>query len=212
MAQSGPDLPVSLERERERTVALLGDHFAQDNLSLEELEVRIEQAYRARDLPALRELLKDLPSAEEPTAVAPRRSSPAPEIFGPEEGRIVAVMSQTQRRGVWHVPRSLDVWSVMSDTKLDLTQAVLSPGVTELDIHGIMTAVKIVVPPGVRVVMQAGSFMSDVSDLTDDPPPVGSGAPVVRITGFVLMAELKVSVRRREVLSETPADESLGGE
>jgi hypothetical protein len=202
MAPSGPDLPVSLDRERERTVSLLGDHFAQDNLSLEELELRIEQAYRARDVPALRDLLKDLPSPEEKATLAPERSKRAPEIFSPEEGRIVSIMSQTRRRGVWHVPRSLDVWSVMSETNLDLTQAVLPAGVTELDIHGIMTSVKIVVPPGVRVVMQAGSFMSEISDLTDDPPPVGSGAPVVRITGFVLMAELKISVRRREILPE----------
>jgi hypothetical protein len=203
MAQSGPELPVSFDRERERTIALLGDHFAQDNLSLEELEHRIEQAYRARDLPGLRELLKDLPTGEEKATLAPRQSASTPEIFAPEDGRIVSIMSQTRRRGVWHVPRSLDVWSVMSETNLDLTQAVLSPGVTELDIHGIMTSVKIVVPPGVRVVMQAGTFMSDVNDLTDDPPPVGSGAPVVRITGFLLMAELKISVRRRELLSDT---------
>ena len=202
MAQSGPDLPVSFDRERERTIALLGDHFAQDNLSLEELELRIEQAYRARDLPALRELLRDLPTAEEQTALAPQRSGAAPEIFAPESGRIVSIMSQTRRRGVWHVPRSLDVWSVMSETNLDLTQSVLAPGVTEIDLTGIMTSVRIVVPPGVRVVMQAKSFMSEITDLTDDPPPVGSGAPVVRITGFVLMAELKISVRRRETLEE----------
>ena len=203
MAPSGPDLPVSFDRERERTIALLGDHFAQDNLSLEELEHRIEQAYRAHDLPALRDLLKDLPTADNNATVAPRPSTQAAEVFVAEEGRIVSVMSQTRRRGVWRVPRSLDVWSVMSETNLDLTQAVLPAGVTELDIHGIMTSVKIVVPPGVRVVMQAGSFMSEITDLTDDPPPVGSGAPVVRVTGFVFMAELKISVRRREVPAES---------
>jgi hypothetical protein len=202
MAQSGPDLPVSLDRERERTIALLGDHFAQDNLSLEELEHRIEEAYRARDLPALRELLKDLPTAEQKATLAPRQSAPSREIFAPESGRITSVMSQTSRRGIWHVPRELDVWSVMSETTLDLTQAVLPGGVTEIDLHGIMTSIRIIVPPGVRVVMQAGSFMAEVSDLTDDPPPVGSGAPVVRITGFVFMAELKITVRRRELLSD----------
>lgn len=204
MAQSGPDQPVSLDRERDRTISLLGEHFARDNLSLEDLERRIELAYRARDLPALRDLTRDLPTGADSAAVAPRGSpAPVPEIFAPEEGRIVSIMSQTKRRGIWHVPRSLDVWTVMSETHLDLTQAVLPPGVTELEIHGIMTSVKIVVPPGVRVVMQAGSFMSEVTDHTDDPPPVGSGAPVVRITGFVLMAELRVSVRRREILPES---------
>ena len=202
MAPSGPDLPVSLDRERERTIALLGDHFAQDNLSLEELEHRIEEAYRARDLPALRELLKDLPTADQTAALAPRQSTPAREMFVPESGRIMSVMSQTSRRGIWHVPRALDLWSVMSETTLDLTQAVLPGGVTEIDLHGIMTSIRIIVPPGIRVVMQAGSFMAEVSDLTDDPPPVGSGAPIVRITGFVFMAELKITVRRRELLSD----------
>jgi hypothetical protein len=40
--------------------------------------------------------------------------------------------------------------------------------------------------------------MAEVADETTDPPPVGSGAPVIRITGFVMMTELKVFVRTRE--------------
>ena len=203
MAPSGPDpLTASLQGERERTIALLGEHFAQDNLSLDELESRIERAYRAQDLQSLRELMKDLPSAE--TAVA-ARIAPAiasPEIYPLEEGRVVSVMSNTRRRGVWQPPRFLDVYSIMSETLLDMTRAVLQPGVTEVEVRGLMTTVKIIVPPGVRVVTQASGFMADVSDLTIDPPPVGSGAPVVRITGWVVMGELKVVVRRTEHADE----------
>ena len=203
MAPSGPDpLTASLQGERERTIALLGEHFAQDNLSLDELERRIERAYRAPDLQSLRELLKDLPSAD--TAVA-ARVAPAiasPEIYPLEEGRVVSVMSNTKRRGVWQPPRFLDVYSIMSETLLDMTRAVLQPGVTEVEVRGLMTTVKIIVPPGVRVVTQASGFMAEVSDLTIDPPPVGSGAPVVRITGWVVMGELKVVVRRTEHADE----------
>ena len=199
MAPSGPDpLTASLQGERERTIALLGEHFAQDNLSLDELERRIERAYRSPDLPSLRELLKDLPDT--PTAVA-ARVAPAiasPEIYPLEEGRVVSIMSNTKRRGVWQPPRFLDVWAIMSETLLDLTRAVLQPGVTEVEVRGLMTTVKIIVPPNVRVVTQASGFMAEVSDLTIDPPPVGSGAPVVRITGWVVMGELKVVVRRTE--------------
>lgn len=203
MAPSGPDpLTASLQGERERTIALLGEHFAQDNLSLDELERRIERAYRAQDLQSLRELMQDLPSAE--SAVAPR-VAPAiasPEIYPLEEGRVVSIMSNTRRRGVWQPPRFLDVYSIMSETLLDMTRAVLQPGVTEVEVRGLMTTVKIIVPPGVRVVTQASGFMADVSDLTIDPPPVGSGAPVVRITGWVVMGELKVVVRRTEHADE----------
>jgi hypothetical protein len=86
----------------------------------------------------------------------------------------------------------------MSETHLDFTQAQLVQGVTEIDIFALMASVKLIVPPGVRVVCQPGAFMAEVADETTDPPPVGSGAPVIRITGFVMMTELKVFVRTRE--------------
>jgi len=205
MAQSGPDKQglVVLARERELTIELLSDHFAHDNLSLEELERRIEQAYRAPSVPALRELTKDLQS--EAAGAAEQRGAALPEVFAPEEGKVVSIMAQTRRRGRWHVPRHLDVWSIMSETYLDLTQAQLTSGVTEIHLHALMTTIKIIVPPGVRVVVQPSAFMAEVSDEAFDPPAVGSGAPVVRITGPVFMAELKVFVRTREL-------QDLGGD
>lgn len=205
MARSGPEQQVvSVEREREKTIALLSEHFAQDNLSLEELERRIEQAYRASSVSSLRALTSDLhQSAAEPPAEAPHghAHAPLPEIFAPQQDRIVSILAQTNRRGVWQPPKRLDVWSIMSETHLDLTQARLSPGVTEIHLRAIMATVKVSVPPGVRVVVQPSAFMAEVADDVLDPPPVGSNAPVVRITGPVVMAELKVRVRARERLA-----------
>jgi hypothetical protein len=198
MARSEPEKPVvPLEREREATIQLLSDHFAQDNLTLDELERRIEQAYRAATVPALRDLTKDL--QHEAGAVVPRPEEPVAEVFAPERDRLVSIMTQTKRRGLWQPPRHLDVWCVMSETLLDLTRARLSPGVTEIHLHALMASVKIIVSPGVRVVMQPSAFMAEVSDEVLDPPPVGSNAPVVRITGGVMMTELKVRVRTREI-------------
>lgn len=203
MAQSGPDKPVTLERERERTIESLSHHFAHDNLSLDELERRMEQVYRVSSVPALRDLTKDLPS--ESAAVAERRPAPVPQAFAPEKGRIVSVLASTRRKGMWQPARHLDVWSIVSDTHLDLTRAHLAPGVTEIHLRAVMAAVKVIVPPGVRVVCQPSAFMAEVSDETIDPPAVGSGAPVVRITGPMFMAELKVKVRGRERLE--PGDD-----
>ena len=111
-------------------------------------------------------------------------------------------MSETKRRGLWRPARHLDVWCVMSDTKLDLTEAQLQPGVTEIHLLAIMASVKVIVPPGVRVVVQPNALMATVDYDEDDvdQPRVGSGAPVIRITGPVVMAELKVRVRSRELL------------
>jgi hypothetical protein len=209
MAPSGPDRQVvHLEREREKAIELLTHHFAQDNLSLDELEGRMERVYRASSVQALRELTRDLPSEEKPTAPE-RRPAPLPAAFAPKEGRILSVMASTKKRGPMQLPPELKVVSVMSETHLDFTEAHFGQGVTEIKLRALMAQVKIVLPPGVRVVLQPSSFMSQADDESDTPPPVGSGAPVVRITGPVIMTELKVSVRTRERRLEAVDDEEL---
>ena len=195
----GPNAPLSLERERELTVELLSQHFAVDNLTLDELDRRMEQVYRATSVVALRDITRDLPTTGGSSAAQSSSQALAPvDAFPVEHARIVSIMSETKRQGLWQLPRKLDVWSIMSETRLDLTESQLLEGVTEIRLHALMCAVKIVVPPGVRVVMQAGALMSAVDDDLGDQPPVGSRAPVVRITGRLVMGELKVSTRRRE--------------
>ena len=191
-------LALPMEMQRERAVELLSRHFANDNLSLDELERRIELAYHAKGPSELQDLVRDLPDAAE--NVPARQAAPLPEAFADVSDRIVSVMTETKRRGMWRPARHIDLWSVMSDTQLDLTEAVLGSGVTEFDVSAIMTTLKIIVPPGVRVVVQTSSIMSTVSDESIEPPSVGSGAPVLRLTGFALMSEIKVRVRLRERL------------
>ena len=185
---------VSMDLERQKAIDVLSEHFAQDNISIEELERRIADVYRASSLPALRDITRDLPG---PGTLGPRPVVQTPDLYVPPQDHIYSIMATTKRRGAWRPARHLDVWSVMSETQLDLTEAQLAEGVTEIEVHAIMSSLKIVVPPGVRVVMQAGSFMAEVTDDAADPPAVGSGAPVLRVTGFVFMSELKVRVRRR---------------
>jgi hypothetical protein len=194
---------VTIDGEREKTVALLSEHFAQDNITLEEFEKRIEAVYRAPTLSALRDLTRDLvgESAAASSAVAPVGTAKSGVVadYPLEHERITSIMSETKRTGPWSPARKMDVWSVMSETVLDLTQATLQPGVTEIRLRALMASVKIIVPPGVRVVLQASALMATVSDETVDPPAVGSGAPVVRVTGRVVMTELVAVMRRREL-------------
>ncbi|MEK7401150.1 MAG: LiaF domain-containing protein [Gemmatimonadota bacterium] len=196
---------VTVEGEREKTIALLSEHFAQDNLSLDELEKRIEAAYRTVTVAGLRELTRDLmvesaaPSSSLPAVRAGVARAAMASYDALEHERIASIMSETKRTGPWSPARKMDVWCVMSETTLDLTQATLQPGVTEIRLHGLMASIKIIVPPGVRVVLQASAIMASVSDETIDPPAVGSGAPVVRITGRVMMTELVAVMRRREL-------------
>jgi hypothetical protein len=104
---------------------------------------------------------------------------------------------------MWSVPQDHDVFALMSDTTLDLTQATLPAGVIEIEVRAMMAAIKIIVPPGVHVVDRIHSFMATVSSDAHEAPAPPPGAPVIRLSGLVVMAEVKVRVRRVE---ELPAE------
>jgi len=195
---------LSLADERERVIQQLSEHFANDRLSLEELETRMELAYKASSSADLQRLTADLPSVAATPVPAPL---PAEELaaISPDRERLVSVMSETRRRGAWIVPQRLDLIAHMSDTTIDLTQAALPTGIIDIHVRSICAAVKIVVPPGIQVVSRLSSLMSSVRG--GGEPNVGGGeewktGTVVRLSGWVLMAEVQTKVRRRERTSE----------
>ena len=205
-----PILPLA--DERERVIQQLSEHFANDRLSMDELESRMELAYKASSIGDLQRLTADLPSA----AALPVPASPAAEelpALSPDRERIFSVMSETSRRGSWIVPQRLDLLALMSDTTIDLTQAALPTGIIDIHVRSICAAVKIVVPPGLQVVNRLSSLMSSVHGGAE---PNEAGAPaggwrqgtVIRLTGWALMAEVQTKVRRREQLSRDVVIES----
>ncbi|MHB1863016.1 MAG: DUF1707 SHOCT-like domain-containing protein [Gemmatimonadaceae bacterium] len=183
----------ALEQERERVITLLSRHFANDSLSIEELETRLELVYRAASVAEIRALASDLPAVEGAPATPAARPAPAPSQF--VRSRMVSVLSSRVRRGVWIPPQRLDVVAVLSDTHLDLREAQLSDGVTEIRVKATWAAVRITVPSHVHVVTDATPLLASVSDRSVASRSLPHGAPVVRITGWALMSDLSVRTR-----------------
>ena len=203
---------LSLADERERVIQQLSEHFANDRLSLDEMELRMELAYKAGSLGDLQRLTADLPSATALPAPAPVPVEELPAL-SPDRERIFALMSETSRRGSWLVPQRLDLLAVMSDTTIDLTQAALPAGIIDIHIRSIWAAVKIVVPPGLQVVNRVSSVMASVRggaepNETGNPGGGWTQGTVIRLSGWALMAEVQTKVRRRERLSRDVVIES----
>ena len=193
--------PVSLEQVRERTIDQLSQHFANDNLSLDELDRRLELAYRAHSPAELRALTSDLDQVAERQANVPATVSPSP-LATPDRERLTAVMSETKRNGVWVVPQQLDVTAVMADTTIDLTQAVLPSGIIDIHLRAVCASVKLIVPPGVRIASRVGALMASVNVRPDEGKPRPE-LPVIRLSGWALMAEVQTSTRHVEGEEET---------
>jgi hypothetical protein len=206
---------LSLADERERVIQLLSDHFANDRLSLEDLESRMELAYKSATLADLERLTADLPSATAAQLPAPLSADELP-ATSPDRERVFSVMSETSRRGAWLVPQRLDLLAMMSDTTIDLTQATLPTGIIDIHVRSICAAVKIVVPPGLQVVNRVSSLMSSVhggGEPADSAGPNGAWkqGTVVRLSGWALMAEVQTKVRRREKISRDIVIDSEDG-
>ena len=206
MADSSAPIP-SLARAREQKINELSTHFANDDLSLEELERRIERVYKASNVVELDEITADLRRAVAPGPVMPvaggsARSTAVSSNYQVESGRLLALMSSTRRVGRWAVPHRLDVVAIMSDTKIDFTHAVMPGGMVEVHLRAVMASCRLIVPPNVRVINETHSVMSNVRSRADELLPEGEPAtpdmPVIRLTGFALMADVNVVVRRRE--------------
>lgn len=196
------DAPVpSLNRAREQKINELSQHFANDDLSVDELERRIELVYKAATVADLEAITADLRLAPQPvgeSVVVSRRKVVTPDA---RYGRLLAIMGESRRTGRWLVPGALRVISVMSDTRLDLTQAVMAAGNSEIHVTAFWSACRLIVPPGMRVINEMHSIMSSVTSNADEMDPPGEShpdAPIIRLTGTALMAEVKVLVRRRE--------------
>ena len=78
-----PQPPVALNHLREQTVHALSEHFARDNLAVEELEERLDMCYRATTLEELRALTADLPVLPQSTELTVPAEVTIPVVWEP---------------------------------------------------------------------------------------------------------------------------------
>src|SRR5688572_22937114 len=190
---------ASLDDARERAVERLSIHYARDQLTLDELESRLERAYAARTPEALDAVLTGLPALS-PTS-APSTAAAAPKT--PRSRNYVAVMSGVVRRGAWVVPKRINAVAFIGGIDLDLREATLDPGVTEIGVLAIMGGVVVTVPPNVRLECDGFAFMGGFEDQLKQPASGDPNAPAVRLTGFAFMG----GVEARVLPLGAPADE-----
>ena len=185
--------------QREQIVQRLCSHFASNHLTMDELEQRIDQAYKAPSVAELDALVAGLPVlGDEPVSAASAavaQSSTAAFSMIPDRDVLIGILSGHTRRGPWPLPRHLKVFTVMGGIVLDLREALIGPGVSEIEITAVMAGVEVFVPPGVRVECTGSAFMG-AFEVDHRAQWIATGDErVVRVTGFALMAGVDVKVR-----------------
>ncbi len=189
-----PSAPIT-DAQRDAVSQALSAHFANDRLSLDQLDARMAMVYEATTI-------AELEAALEGISVVPRTDTdpghPAmivPEALVPQRQVMMAVMGGFEAKGTWVVPRQLKIFAMMGGGEIDLREARFGAGVTEIEIYAVMGGAGIIVPPGVRVEMMGSTFMGGFSMSGIDASVLDPAAPVLRVGGFCAMGGVEVKVK-----------------
>ena len=183
--------------ERRRVVATLQAACVEGRLNLDEYGQRVEAALAARTRAQLETLLVDLPAEtgtgdEMASASRPGgwMSPAAGEGRGGRVSSTLAVLGSAQRSGFWRLAEESRVVAVLGSCKIDLRSARISAAVTTLEVSAVLGSIDVIVPVGVEVDLEVHALLGSRDMRMGTAPP--AGAPVIRVTGMVLLGSLNV--------------------
>lgn len=187
---------------KQKAIDALCEHFANDNLTVEEFERRVDLAHKAKSTEELRKLLSDLPTGElpvkasEPQAPVPARATASvPASRVKERGLMVAALGGVERKGRWIPARQNYAVSIMGGLTLDFREALLPPGETEVWIFTVMGGAEIIVPPGLSVESEGIAILGGWEHRDDAVVGPDPDAPFLRLRGVALMGGVEVTIR-----------------
>ncbi len=188
---------------RQKAIDVLCEHFANDAISVEDFEARVDQAHKAETAAELRELLEDLSTGDLPirredvssSPVAERARATIPASRAKERGFMIAALGSADRKGRWIPARTTFGVAVMGGFTLDFREALLAPGETEVWLFNIMGGAEIIVPPGLSVECDGAAILGGFDYHDDAPLNPHPDAPILKIRGFALMGGVEVTVR-----------------
>jgi hypothetical protein len=184
------------DADRHRVAELLREAAGEGRLDIDELDERLEGAYAAKTYGDLVPLTADLPLGAQHHPLSETPSAGLPGVPAIRYDTSVAIMAGTSRKGLWEVGPSHTAVAIMGGVEMDLRQARFTTRETVIRAFGIWSGIDIYVNAYTRVIVDGIAIMGGFDQERDQvQPELGPDSPLVRVTGFALMAG--VTVQRR---------------
>jgi hypothetical protein len=197
-ARAGAADATTLGPLREAVYAELRRHFEQSRIDVGDLEGRLTTARTAASPEAVQQALAGLPAS--PTAAPTAAPAPASALapLGAAAWRpMITVMSTTTRKGRWSPEARTRVLTVFGGTELDLRDAALLPGLTELRCVAVFGTATITLPPELYAEVAGMGVFGNFEAIGNGAARPSGNAPWVRITGAAVFGNVTVIVRPR---------------
>lgn len=193
-----PDHIRVSDDERRVIEQVLATAYADGRITADEHSERIDRLWAAKTFGELRPLTSDLVAVEQQVRfdLAPKPADGLPravvDTVNPtrDSERLTAIMSSVKRLdSPWRLREHTNITTIMGDAKLDLRNAVFEARTSHIHLMCVMGEVKLYVPAGVRVRIEATTVMGDTGLLGLQPE---DDSPEILIDGLVLMGDVKV--------------------
>lgn len=196
-------MPVKLEDRptdavREEVVDQLIMNYSHGVISLEAFERRLDQAMASNDNVQLKALVEDLDMQVDEGYLDSKKQDLGID-YGKayeeeEEDVMFSILGDKKRSGPWLVGKEIQVYSILSDTTLDFSEAKFTSPTVRIKTVNVLADMKIKVPEHVNVVSKAYCIIGSINNKASNN--VKPGAPTIYIEGYSVLADLKISVKR----------------
>lgn len=186
---------MSIDLEREQTIQLLCRQFALDHLTTQDLESRIDAAYRAKTADELKAVLDGLPLVPMTLTGTSGTVAQLRETLPRAEQRLFSLFGAVRKRGDWEPAERTRAIAMFSDMSLDFREARLRPGITTVEVTAGFAHVRIIVPPGLHIECDGSAVMGEFSEKTSLAADPSADAPTLRITGVAVFSQVDVRMR-----------------
>lgn len=183
-----------IKQQREEAIKKLELNFAHGNLEVEEFETRLDLALNTslpQDLVRITSDLSMIPAvSEDSTDINLNRGKVR------SEEMFLGILSGASRSGIWKPARKNRVFALMGGIDLDFSEAVLPPGVTDVEFLCLMGGLDIIVPEGINVEVKGLPIMGGIDKkVSDEHYPA---RPTLRIHGIAVMAGVDIKYPKRK--------------
>ena len=202
------------DADRDRAASVLGAALAEGRLSADEHAERLDAVYVSKTRAEILPLVSDLPGA------AAALQGPGGEIESGgssgsldqtgEPARMVALFSNTSRRGLWRVPAALAAVSLFGHIDLDLRDAVLPGKEVRIRAVCVFGDMMMTVPPEMHVIDNGWALLGGREFPPDSEESASPNAPVLRVSGVSILG--LATVRRKNRERRARADQGTGAE
>jgi hypothetical protein len=187
---------IGLPAQRERTIKILSECFAKNLLEMEEFERRVSLAHQASSVQDLARLIDDIPGDLAEEAVESREPAASRSIaLREDEQPVYGIMMSRRLRGRWLKCRTVNSRTLMSTLEFDFRDLQLPADIVEINVLAVMSSVVVTVPPELPVQLEVVPILGEVKEGRRVNTVLSKKGPGVRVTGFVIMGDVKVRTR-----------------